>query len=235
MARLYGDIEDIDTDAVKEFYNSRASANVESDWSIVLLQDKENSEKRTAEDNKLFAENIDSEGKKIFEIGCGVGRWADFLHDKCDSYLGIDYSDELVDIAIESHGYDNCKFQVMSAFDIKIDELLVEPPFDIILISQMLMYLNDGDIDNLITEVKKIVSEDKQILVIEPISHLETRLTLKDFYSDELDTNYNAVYRTEKEYMEFFDNFDYNDISTCDMFEDSNKRSETGYRAFIMK
>ena len=235
MARLYGDIQDIDTDAVKDFYNGRASADVESDWSIVLLQDKESSEKRTVQDNKLFADNIDSDGKKIFEIGCGVGRWADFLHDKCDSYLGIDYSDKLIDIANGSHSYENCKFQVMSAFDININELLIEPPFDIILISQMLMYLNDDNIADLIKEIKKIVSDDKQILVIEPISHLETRLTLKDFYSDELDTDYNAIYRTEKEYMKFFDELEYENISTCDMFEDSNKRSETGYKAFIMK
>ena len=235
MARLYGDIQDIDTDAVKNFYNSRASEDVESDWSIVLLQDKERSEKRTAQDNKLFADNIDSEGKKIFEIGCGVGRWAEFLNDKCDFYLGIDYGDKLIDIAKESHSFDNCNFQVMSAFDIKIDELLIEPPFDIILISQVLMYLNDDNITSLINEVKKIVSDDKQILIIEPISHLETRLTLKDFYSDELDTDYNAIYRTEKEYMEFFKEFEYDTITTCNMFEDSNKRSETGYKAFIMK
>lgn len=235
MARLYGDNENIDTEDVKNFFNERASKDMESDLSIVLFQDKENSEQRNAQDNKLFAENIDSVGKKIFEVGCGVGRWADFLHDKCDYYLGIDYSDGLIKIAKESHNFNNCEFQVMSAFDINIDELLIEPPFDIILISQVLMYLNDENISTLINEINKIIAEDKQLLIVEPISCLESRLTLKDFYSDELEADYNAIYRTENEYREFFNELNCNEIKSCDIFEDLNKRSETQYKAFIIK
>ena len=235
MARLYGENEDINTDTVKDFFNDRASKDMESDLSIVLFQDKENSEQRTVEDNKLFAKYMDSDGKKIFEIGCGVGRWADFLHDKCDYYLGIDYSDGLIDIAKKSHSFDNCEFQVMSGFDIQIDELLIKPPFDVILISQVLMYFNDEDIATLIGEVNKIISQDKQLLIVEPISHLESRMTLKDFYSDELEADYNAIYRTKHEYLDFFEKLDYNEIITHSIFDDLNKRSETGYMAFIIR
>ena len=234
MSRLYGKNEDIDTDTVKDFFNNRASKEVESDLSIVLFQNKESSEQRNAEDNKLFVENIDSEGKKIFEIGCGIGRWADFLYDKCDCYLGIDYSDGLIDIAKESHHFENCEFQVMSAFDIKVDELLIEPPFDVILISQVLMYLNDDNISTLINEVNKIIADEKQLFV-EPVSHLDSRMTLKDFYSEELEADYNAIYRTVDEYLAFFEKLNCNEINTCSIFDESNKRSETGYVAFIMK
>ena len=59
MARLYGDNEDINSDKVKDFFNDRANKDVESDLSIVLLQDKENSERRNREDNALFLKNID--------------------------------------------------------------------------------------------------------------------------------------------------------------------------------
>ena len=96
----------------------------ESDLSIVLFQDKETSEKRHIEEKKAFHDHIDCNGKKILEIGCGIGRWVETLHDKCDSYLGIDYTDDMINIANETIDYDNCKFQVMSATDICDDELL---------------------------------------------------------------------------------------------------------------
>lgn len=50
MSRLYGDKEDINADKVKDFFNKRANKDVESDYSIVLFQDKENSEQRHEEE-----------------------------------------------------------------------------------------------------------------------------------------------------------------------------------------
>ncbi len=128
MSRLYGDKEDINSDKVKDFFNKRASKYEEGKFSIVLFQDKENSEQRHREEKKIFYENIDVSGKKVLEIGCGVGRWVEALHDKCGSYLGLDFSEELLEIAEKSYAeFDNCKFQLMSATDIKVDELLIEP------------------------------------------------------------------------------------------------------------
>lgn len=235
MARLYGETEEINSDKVKDFFNDRANKNVESDLSIVLFQDKENSERRNNEENEFVAEKIDFANKKVLEIGCGIGRWAEFFHGKCASYLGLDYSENLIDIAKSSHDFDDCKFQVMSAFDIKIEELLIEPPFDILLISQVLMYINDEDLTILIDEVNGILNEDKQIFITEPISCMESRLTLKDFYSNELETDYNAIYRTEREYMEFFKKFNFNEINSYDIFMDLNERTETQYKSFVMK
>lgn len=235
MARLYGETEDINSDKVKDFFNKRANKDVESDLSIVLFQDKENSEKRNNEENKLVTEKIDFTDKKVIEIGCGIGRWAEFFHGKCSSYLGLDYSENLIDIAKKSHDFKDCNFQVMSAFDIKIDELLIEPPFDILLISKVLMYINDEDLAILIDEVNEITSEDKQVFITEPISRMESRLTLKDFYSNELEADYNAIYRTENEYREFFKKLNCNEINSYNIFMDLNERTETQYKSFVMK
>lgn len=235
MARLYGDNEDINSDKVKDFFNDRANKNVESDLSIVLFQDKENSERRNIEENKLLMDKIDISDKKVLEIGCGIGRWAEFFHGKCKSYLGLDYSENLVDIAKKSHDFDDCEFQVMSAFDIKIDELLINHPFDLILISQVLMYINDEDLNVIMNEINNVCGENKQLFITEPISCMDSRLTLKDFYSDELEADYNAIYRTESEYREFFKKLNCNEIKSYDIFMDLNKRSETQYKSFVMK
>lgn len=235
MSRLYGENKDIDPDEVKNFFADRANRDLESDLSIVLFQDKENSEQRHIEEKKLLLEHIDVTGKKVLEVGCGIGRWVEALHDKCESFLGIDYTEDLINIANESYDYDNCKFQLMSATDIKADELLIEPPFDIIIFSGVLMYINDEDIKLVFEELNKVGAEDKKLFIMEPISHMGERLTLKDFYSEGLEADYSAIYRTEDEYMELFKYLNHNKVFSDDLFEDLSDHSETHYKYFIIE
>lgn len=235
MSRLYGDKEDINSEKVKNFFNERANKDLESDLSIVLFQDKENSEQRDKEEQEVLFENIDVTGKKIIEIGCGIGRWAEALHDKCESFLGLDFSEDLIEIANNTIDFDNCKFQVMSATDIKVDELLIEPPFDIIIFSGFLMYINDDDIGIVMEEVNNIGSENMKVFDMEPVSCMETRLTLKDFYSEGLESDYNAIYRTEDEYIEVFKKLNCDNIRSEDIFKDLSDHTETKYMFFVVE
>jgi len=236
MSRLYGDKEDISSEKVKDFFNKRASKDVESEFAIVLFQDKENSQQRHEDEKKVFYENIDVSGKSVLEIGCGVGRWAEALHGKCDSYLGLDFSEELLEIAKNSYkDFDDCHFQFMSATDIKVDELIIKPPFDVVIFSGFLMYINDDDLDIIIDEVNQITSDDKKVFAMEPISHMDSRLTLKDFYSEGLESDYNAIYRTEDEYVEFFEKLNCKNIRTGNIFEELSHHSETGYMYFVIE
>ncbi len=235
MSRLYGDKENIDSEEVKNFFSERASRELESDLSIVLFQDKENSEQRHIEEKKLFYEHIDLEGKKVLEVGCGIGRWAEALHGKCESFLGIDYTEDLIEIANKTYDFDDCKFQVMSATDIKADELLIEPPFDVIIFSGVLMYINDDDIKLVFNELNRIGADDKKLFIMEPVSRMGSRLTLKDFYSEGLEADYSAIYRTEEEYMELFEGLNYNKVFSDDIFEDLSDHSETHYKFFVIE
>ena len=236
MSRLYGDKEDINSEKVKDFFNKRASKDSEGLSSIVLFQDKENSEQWHEDEKKIFYENIDVSGKSVLEIGCGVGRWAEALHGKCDSYLGLDFSEELLEIAKESYKeFDDCNFQLMSATDIKVDELIIKPPFDVVIFSGFLMYINDDDINIIMDEVNQITADDKKVFAMEPISHMDSRLTLKDFYSEGLESDYSAIYRTESEYVEFFEKLNCNEIRTGNIFEELSDHSETGYMYFVVE
>ena len=204
MSRLYGEKESIDSEKVKDFFDNRASKEVENILSITMYQDSDVVEKRHKDESKIVLEKLDVTNKKILEIGCGIGRWAEVFEDKCDSYLGIDYSKNLIEIANKTYDYDNCYFQEMSATDLKIDELKLSPPFDIILIIGVLIYLNDEDIKQMMEEINKVSDENTIVYVRETISYMDTRLTLKDFYSEDLDEEYNAIYRTENELLEYF-------------------------------
>ena len=65
---------------------------------------------------------------------------------------------------------------------------------------------------------------------------MDTRLTLKDFYSEDLDADYNAIYRTKDELLEFFKGFEnITNIKSDKIHETLNKHDETGYRYFILK
>ncbi len=236
MSRLYGDKENIDSNWVKDFFNERAKKDVDSDLSIVLFQDKENSEQRHLEEKKIFHKYIDVSGKKVFEFGCGIGRWAEALHDKCESYLGIDFSENLLDIAKRTYAdKENCHFQFMSATDIKIDELLVKPPFDVFITSGFLLYLNDDDLKIIVDNMNLLGSEDKKVFIMEPTSCMDSRLTLKDFYSEGLEVDYSAIYRTKDEYLEFFEPLNYNSLIVDTIFDDLSDHSETDYKFFVME
>ena len=236
MARLYGEKEDINKENIKDFFDKRASKEVDSLMTITSFQEKENLDQRQEEESKIVLENIDLNGKKILEIGCGIGRWAEIFHDKCDTYLGLDFAKNLIKIAKENYNYENCYFQEMSAVDIKIDELLVKPPFDIIFIAGVLVFLNDEDIPKMINQINKLISHEKTIYIRETISLMDTRLTLKDFYSENLETNYSAIYRTKEELIDFFKEFkDITDIKDDTIYETLKKYDETGYRYFIIK
>ena len=236
MARLYGEKEDINKENIKDFFDKRAEKKVESLMTITSFQEKENLDQRQEEESKIVLENIDLNGKKILEIGCGIGRWAEIFHDKCDTYLGLDFAKNLIKIAKENYNYENCYFQEMSAVDIKIDELLVKPPFDIIFIAGVLVFLNDEDISKMINQINKLISHEKTIYIRETISLMDTRLTLKDFYSENLETNYSAIYRTKEELIDFFKEFkDITDIKDDTIYETLKKYDETGYRYFIIK
>ena len=136
MSRLYGDKENIDSEEVKNFFSDRANRDLESDLSIVLFQDKENSEQRHIEEKKLF-----------HEVG----------------------------------------------------------------------------------------AKDKKLFIMEPVSRMGERLTLKDFYSEGLDADYSAIYRTEEEYMELFKGLNYNKIFADDIFDDLSDHSETHYKYYVIE
>ncbi len=236
MSRLYGDNEDINPDKVKDFFNDRANRELESDLSIVLFQDKENSAQRHEEEKKLFYNKIDTSGKKVLEIGCGIGRWAEALHEKCESYLGLDFSEELIAIAKKTYeNYDDCYFQEMSATDIKVDDLLIEPPFDIVIFSGFLMYINDDDLKIIMNEVNSVCTDNKIVFAMEPTSCMETRLTLKDFYSEGLEADYNAIYRTEQEYRDIFADLNCSEIFAEDLFKDLSDHTETKYMYYVIE
>lgn len=236
MARLYGQKEEINPDTVKNFFDKRAQKDVENLMTITSFNENDTLKKRQEEEINLISKKIDFYGKKLLEIGCGVGRWAEFFHDKCSEYVGIDYSENLIEIAEKQFNFSNCYFKILSATEIDEKNLPITGPYDIIFMTGLIMYLNDKDINIMIEKINKIKHKNSIIYIRESTSVLDTRLTLKDFYSQELESDYNVIYRTKEELLEFFENIENIDsIETSLIHTELNDFEETSFRYFILK
>ena len=235
MGRLYGDKVEIERDAVKNFFNKRASKDGDSNIKKTEFSDDEVSIKRHEIEIRLLLDLIDFSGKKVLDIGCGTGRWAEVSHDKCESYLGVDLSDKFIDIANETYHYDNCEFQVVAAHEI-YHKSNIKPPFDVVIFCGVIMYFNEEDIVETFQALNNLLSDNAQLYIRESISYMDVRLTLKDFYSDNLEDDYNVIYRTKDELMEHFSILDnMKVVKSENLFEDLKSYSETGYRYFYLE
>lgn len=81
---------------------------------------------------------------------------------------------------------------------------LLNQQFDLVIITGVLMYLNDEVTAPLLKELSALVKADGIFYIQESVSLTDERLTLKDFYSQDLQTYYSAIYRKISEYEDMF-------------------------------
>lgn len=66
------------------------------------------------------------------------------------------------------------------------------------------MYMNDEATVSLLNELSDLVAVNGIFYIQESVCLTDERLTLKDFYSQELQTYYSAIYRKISEYEDMF-------------------------------
>ncbi len=211
MARILSESESgehprIDPDKVRDFFEVRArKAERLGPLRAVIYQDRhpDLAERRDeAEKAKLHPLLELSTKNRLLDVGCGTGRWAEAVCDHVARYHGIDISPGLVAHArnrfASAH---HLRFSEASAANFSLSELGEEEPFDRILCSGVLIYLNDDQATGALAAFAEAASPNCRILVREPMG-LSHRLTLSDHFSHELEQEYHAIYRTEGELLE---------------------------------
>ena len=207
--RIKDKIETIDYDETKHFFKRRAEKFKENNpYAVTMYQDnnaelvKARNEKET---QKLLPKLKITSNSKILDVACGIGRWADVLPENIKEYCGVDFSAELIEIANKRNRKENFSFYEGAATS--VDAVLRENKkgtYNRFLLIGILIYLNDTDVSCVLSQLEKNCEEHGIICVREPIGLVE-RLTLKDFYSEELRDNYNAIYRSRDELVKFFE------------------------------
>ena len=158
--RIKNVVEEISSNNVREFYNSRA-ANYDGEnlLTVTSLNDKNpaiTEERNKAEKLKLLPKLKLDKDSCVLDLACGFERWLDSMPEIISKYRGIDFSDELIKLAKTRNNRkmrNSSRGQCLTRLSIALDE----------------------------------------------------RLTLKNFYSDELQSDYNAIYRTRAEMMNLFE------------------------------
>lgn len=234
--RIYDKKVKINNVDVKSFWEKRASI---KDLNSVLLGNQNDSKHSDLRNEKEFAllKNFLTNLKDltVLDIGCGIGRWANNLKDKIKLYHGIDFSENFINNNKERfRDYKNLNFMVMSASDMDLSKL--KSTYDLIIINGVLMYINDDKLSNIFRDIKTL--SPHYIYIQESTSILDDRLTLKNFYSAELDTQYNAIYRTKYDYEYYFKNVLINyEIKKTSLLldKDTGAREETNAQYWFLE
>lgn len=207
--RIKKNTVNIDYSQTRSFFDKRAGKYKENNpYSVTMYQD--NNPKLVDERNReevlklLPLLRIDSESR-ILDLACGIGRWSDAVTAEIEEYCGIDFSEKLIKLARQRHDEANRSFLVGSAVDVKrVLEENGRGKYNRILMIGILMYINDKDLCSVMNQLADVAEEKAVICIREPLG-VEERLTLKEFYSEELKDNYNAIYRTREELMSILD------------------------------
>lgn len=203
--RVYGRSVQLDYSATQRFFDARAARASTSHEEVTILVHAE--ARDLVEREKAIPWLALEHDSTVLDVGCGAGRWAWHLCDRVGHYHGTDFSPQMIELArteARRRGVAHvCTFQVMSAAMLTLGSLDVRGPYDVVMSCGMLMYLNDTDCAHFVRQVPDLVKATGLFYVTEPIGTPD-RLTLVDHFSDELQTEYSAVYRTQSEYEALF-------------------------------
>ncbi|MDD1507781.1 class I SAM-dependent methyltransferase [Pseudomonas sp. CNPSo 3701] len=247
QGRIKGTNVPIDYEATQAFFEERGRRDYASALSATMYQDNDPElvRQRDQAEKAVLAPQLQlPAAARALDIGCGVGRWGWFLEQTVSGigYLGIDFSETLIEKARQEalqRGDNALRFQTMSAIDIRPDELLVQAPFDLVIISGLLIYLNDDDCIRVLRSACQLCAPGGKIYLREPVG-VQERLTLDRFYSEELKYEYSAIYRTVAELEALLGQAQVLpalriQVSASLFPADLEKRTETRQHYFILK
>lgn len=241
MSRIYQEQTTIDAGQIKAFFNGRAKK--ESDAvNAVMLQSAGSTLANDRDEHEkahLLPKLLGP--SRILEFGCGAGRLAKAYENGGHHYLGLDFSEELIARAkAQNWSEGHTHFQVAEVPIIDIDKLPLAPPFDFLIITALLLYLNDDAVRETFSLITRLAAPSARIYLRESLSDLDDRLTLKEHYSEELDEVYNAIYRTPAELKAMMDEilvpygFSYSVCGDYAFPPALRNRAETAQRYYIL-
>lgn len=137
----------------------------------------------------------------VLDLGCGTGRWATMFLGGCKSYVGVDFSLGLLEIARQS----TADFSHKATFipDSVSAPLRLQLPgchFDRVVSLGLFVYLNDEEMSNALSDIVDLATPKCRAFFREPVGKFR-RLTFLDHFSQEMGQDYNAIYREEREFL----------------------------------
>ena len=210
--RIYKDKVEIDEKSVAEFYNRRAEGSrkeqgTTEDGAVLLgSQDAGVLAAKAQYESDYIMPMLGIDSKtRVLDLGCGLGRWAQYVMPHCGFYCGVDASEKMIELA-----RNNCsrlgthfRLQAMTISDaVGQTSAFWGGPFDLVITSGVMMYLNDDTLTSFFQQLPQHLAEHCTLHFADPVGTKE-RLTLNRHVSEALSSTYSAIYRTVDEYLDF--------------------------------
>lgn len=242
--RIYQRNVNLDETAISRFFDKRAEKYSEV-YPYVAVNYQDSTPKLTFERDEAEKKKITpllkvNQSTTVLDVGCGIGRWADSLHEVVGYYLGTDFSEKLVNIAKQRFSErSNVNFQNLRAQDTNSANIGALKKFDTIIISGLLIYLNDESVLQFFKNLNDLASDSSIIYIREPVAAKE-RLTLNKIFSEELTSEYSAIYRTRDELFALLSgtltNYGFSVMEEGNLFsEQLSNRKETHQHYIILE
>lgn len=241
--RVYKENININKKSVKLFWNKRAEKYTEDNpYKAVKCNDNDSEYAKLLDEYEkevIIPKLKIDKNSKVLDIGCGVGRLAEMIVLDSKYYLGTDFAEDLLNIARKRIGCnDSYDFQICDFINIYDNEVIKSnAPFNKVILAGVIMYINDEELNICFENLLKVLDKEAMIYIASPIATKE-RLTLDDFYSNELNSEYNVIYRTIDEYVDVFKvliNNGFKIIENEMFLTDKKQYKETERHYFILK
>ena len=229
----------MDKIAIKNFWDAQGIKSDITSESISNLEENPALSNLKVESEKLkimpMVKERVSHNSSILDLGGGAGQWAIRFSSLVRAVTIVEFSEPMLDLAIHSATKKN--ITNINFINSDAQNFYQSYDYDLIWISGLLIYLDDIDCNQLVSNCYKMLASDGSILLRDGTG-LGQRHEIKDQFSVDLNQNYSATYRTEVEYKELFLKHGFNMVSSEDMFQESsplNKWHETRLRVYEFK
>jgi len=175
------------------------------------------------------------DSKTVVDLGAGTGNWSFHFAEHCRRVIAVDYIGELVDVGKRKAREKNIRN--VEFVCCPVQEFAPKERIDLVFVSGLFVYMNDGDCDNLLSAIRAYAKGGCDLVVRDGVG-ISGRYEIHDRYSENLRANYSAVYRTRQEYIDMFEAIGFARVKDENMFAENcvlNKYPETRLRIFLFR
>ena len=221
---------------IKEFWESRADkSNLTLSYNITNLEVDEKLQKMKIEKeldkiNNIFSPN---KNKILLDLGSGLGFWSFKFAPEVKKVIAVDFVEKM-NLSVEREAK-KLNIRNLELFTCDIVEFIPRIKVDYVFISGVLLYLSDQKASELIENIYNYTNNHSEILVRDSTG-INGRYIIENKYSEALESNYSAIYRSKKEIVKLFESNGFSLKYDDDMFEpDSplNKWDDTRLRVYL--